>query len=375
MKNRFTEFIMNVIILLIIGTLIFLGINFYKNYMQVGNVEEPENFQTVIQDNEVEIADNTAIPQYIEENPFNEIKDNSENITTIDENSMSSYKYFYKQLNENSKKFYKGFYDNIYNMKTGMYKVNFGNLFYDTLSKEGGDEVLIQEYQSAIEAFTYDNPEAFFLDPNKMYINIETKTKLYKKEYNVYVDNGDSSSYLTDEFASKSKVDEAIESVREVRDNLIAKKTQNDYKNIKMVHDYLVNNIEYDETLSKKNIYNIYGALSNNLSVCEGYAKAFKYIMDGMNIPTIIVIGEGVNSTGEREKHSWNYVKLNDKWYALDVTWDDPIVRGGGVLSEKAKYRYFLKGKNTFDKDHKEERTFTENGKVFEYPVLNVKDY
>ena len=260
-------------------------------------------------------------------------------------------------------------------MKTGNYKVEFGNIFYDTLSKEGGDNVLIQDYQSAIEAFTYDNPEIFFLNPNKMYINIETKTKIYKKEFNVYVDNGNSNSYLKDEFSSKGQIDEAINSVRQVKNLLINKKTGNIYKDIKMVHDYLVSNIEYDETVRKKNIYDVYGALVNNEAVCEGYAKAFKYIMDGFDIPSIIAIGDGTNSKGENEKHSWNYVCINDKWYAVDVTWDDPIVRGGGKLSEKSKYRYFLKGRETFMKEHKERNQFTENGKVFEYPILSKEDY
>ena len=60
-----------------------------------------------------------------------------------------------------------------------------------------------------------------------------------------------------------------------------------------MVHDYLVNNVEYDTSISQSNIYDIYGALVNNVAVCEGYARAFKYIMDEMNIPCVLVIGQG----------------------------------------------------------------------------------
>ena len=31
-------------------------------------------------------------------------------------------------------------------------------------------------------------------------------------------------------------------------------------------------------------------------------------------------------------KHMWNFVKLDDKWYHVDLTWDDPTYRpsGGG---------------------------------------------
>jgi len=38
----------------------------------------------------------------------------------------------------------------------------------------------------------------------------------------------------------------------------------NTYDNIKMVHDYLVDKIEYDTTISKPNIYNIYGELNES---------------------------------------------------------------------------------------------------------------
>ena len=44
----------------------------------------------------------------------------------------------------------------------------------------------------------------------------------------------------------------------------------------------------------------------------------------------------------------------------MDVTWDDPIIIGGGYLTNEFKYRYFLKGSNTLFKDH------VENGKTVE---------
>ena len=73
-----------------------------------------------------------------------------------------------------------------------------------------------------------------------------------------------------------------------------------------MVHDYLVDNINYDTSLSNQNIYNIYGALINRKCVCEGYARAFKYLLDELNIPCVMVIVTGTNSQGETENHAWN---------------------------------------------------------------------
>ena len=90
-----------------------------------------------------------------------------------------------------------------------------------------------------------------------------------------------------------------------------------------MVHDYLIDNIDYDTTLAKKNIYDIYGALVQKSCVCEGYAKAFKYLIDQMEIPCVMVIGQATNTNGQTENHAWNYVQIENNWYAIDCTWDD----------------------------------------------------
>ena len=110
-----------------------------------------------------------------------------------------------------------------------------------------------------------------------------------------------------------------------------------------MVHDYLIDNAEYDQTLAKPNIRNIYGTLIEKSCVCEGYAEAFKYLLDALDIPCVIVSGTATNSQGETENHAWNYVQLNGIWYAVDCTWDDPIIIGNGKINESIKYQYFFK--------------------------------
>ena len=142
-----------------------------------------------------------------------------------------------------------------------------------------------------------------------------------------------------------------------------------------MVHDYLVNNCSFDESLKKSNIYNLYGAIVNKEAVCEGYTKAFKYLMDKIGIECVVVIGKATNSENATERHAWNYVKINGNWYAIDVTWDDPIVRGHGYIGNNIKYKYFLKGSTFIEKDHFESGQLTEGGQIYTYPILSLKDY
>ena len=109
--------------------------------------------------------------------------------------------------------------------------------------------------------------------------------------------------------------------------------------------------------------------------MCEGYAKAFQYLMNEIGIDNVIVIGTATNSNGQTENHAWNYVKLNEKWYAVDTTWDDPILIGEGTLPEKSRYQYFLKGSATMNQNHVTSGKFTDAGQVFIYPRLNTEDY
>ena len=39
--------------------------------------------------------------------------------------------------------------------------------------------------------------------------------------------------------------------------------------------------------------------------------------------------GTATNSSGQTENHAWNCIKINDVWYEVDPTWDDPIIIGG----------------------------------------------
>lgn len=370
MKSKLASFIMTIVIVLIFCAIILLGMIIFQDISKMETAVVSENFVGNYISNGNTI-DTTTIknPQIIENNPLDEIQ-NGNNVS-VDYSNISVDKYFYNQLEETSKTIYKALETNKENMKTGTYKIEFGNIFYDILSTENGNEELGNYYQSAIEAYTYDNPDVFYLSPNKMYLNTEKITSGRNVSYNVYIDCGNESNYFIDEFSSEEQVRNAISKIEQVRNDLLNNKTGNTYNNIKMVHDYLVDNIEYDTSISKSNIYDIYGALINHVAVCEGYARSFKYILDSMQIPCVIVIGTGTNSRGETERHAWNYVQLQGSWYAVDCTWDDPIIVGGGSISQSSKYKYFLKGRNEFYSDHIPSGYFTTGGKEFSYPNLS----
>ncbi len=380
MKDKFTMLIMTFIVIAIFGVIGMFGVIIYNEINETDKsnaLSEVAEFKTSSINTNDTVEKNIETPKIIEKNPLEELSknniENSENDVNYDNIVVN--KYFYNQLESYSKTIYRAFESNKENMKEGTYKINLGTSFSNILSKQNGQEELGKYYQSAIEAYTYDNPDVFYLSPNKMYLNIETTTKGQNKTYNVYINNGEEANYLNEEFSNKQDINLELEKIEAIRKQIIHNKTGNDYEDIKMVHDYLVENIEYDTSLQEKNIYNIYGALINGKCVCEGYARAFKYLLDGLGIESTMVIGKGINSSGQSENHAWNYVKLENNWYAVDCTWDDPVIIGGGYIGNSSKYRYFLKGEEDMEKDHTTLGNFTQGGKEFEYPTLNNKSY
>lgn len=366
-KDDVKTIILIFFLLLLISAIAILGVRFYNNIIKQGVVGEEQK----LYDGNATInpSENTVISN-IDSDNLNEIQGIKYNETILQED------YYYQQLNSYSKSIYDKIKENKENMKSGTYKIEFGDSFKEILSQENGAQILQQYYQSAIETYLYDNPDIFYLDANKMYINIYTTKRLFSVTYDVFIDSGDNENYLLDEYKSRQEIIDAENLINlEVQKILNQLKNQNDYQKILTVHDYLVDNVSYEETVSKENIYNIVGAIVNKEAVCEGYAKAFKYLMDQIGIESIIITGVATDSKGKVENHAWNYVKLENNWYAVDVTWDDPIAIGGGFLGKRYKYRYFLKGSETMNSDHTEECNFIDNGNIYNHPTLSVKDY
>lgn len=374
MKSKFASFIMTIIMILIITILGIFGIMIYQEITGEDAAAQVQNFistyKTMVDD--MQDKEKITTPQIIDSN-VNEMPSTPNanvNYTTIQVN-----KYFYDQLDDYSKTIYKALESNKEQMKTGTAQIELGTSFSSLLEQEDGEKLLGKYYQSAVESYLYDNPDIFYITANKLYLNIETITKRNKKSYNVYINNGKYPNYFADEFTSEEQVRQAIEQVEQIKNQIVAQKTGNTYTDIKMVHDYIINNTEYDTTLSQPYIYNLYGTLVKHKSVCEGYAESFKYLLDALEIPCVIVIGEATNSSGEKENHAWNYVQIDDQWYAVDTTWDDPVIIGNGKVSKESKYKYFLRGSSRMNQEHTPNGQLTDGGKIYEYPRLRIYDY
>ena len=356
------------IILDIIFIVLIIGIIYYFFILKKDNTMiENVQLQSFSPNYEDTVSNSQALTN------LNVINENTNNSST---NSISTNnKYYYNQLGYNAKLIYTALENNIDNLKKDNFKINFSTKFNDLLNKQNGKSVLDKSFQAALDAFFYDHPELFYIDLTKITLYTKYTTIGSKTTYTVSLAPQNNKNYLSDSFSSESQVDNAINQIEQIRNSIVSRVNGNNYNKALIVHDTLVDMLEYNQNDGNSNTHNIYGAFVNRSVVCEGYAKSFKYIMDSLNIPCILVGGVATNNTSTTESHMWNYIQLDGNWYGVDVTWDDPVIIGGSSKkSSRVRRDYFCKDSSAFNL-HQADGKISQNGETFSIPTLSSKNY
>lgn len=342
-----------------------------------------EDFDTVVkkkkkQDIEEVVSEPVETSSKTLEEVIDEVFSNttsSDVIQNIDADNEDANRFYYSQLDVYGKLIYDKLYENKDKLKTGTYTADFGTAFDELLHEENGSETLNNSFQLAINALTFDNPDLFYIDVTKVYLLTEITTRAFSKTYKVSIGGNNGESYLSDNFYPSDNAKYSIGIVEQYKNSIVEEcKNLSTVEKIRYVNNYLIDNTDYD-ILAGNNVYNIYGTLVEKKAVCEGYARACKYILDDLEIPCIIACGIAKNSQNVTESHAWNYVKVDENWYALDITWNDPIINNGtGRITDEIRYAYFLKGSNKFFEDHFEDGNIVGNSN-FKYPTLSALNY
>ncbi|MDE6404614.1 MAG: InlB B-repeat-containing protein [Lachnospiraceae bacterium] len=136
-----------------------------------------------------------------------------------------------------------------------------------------------------------------------------------------------------------------------------------------VLHDYLAVNCEYDyENLNANTLpsesFNIYGVFVKRTAVCQGYALAYKYLLNQVGIECHMVTSTAMN-------HAWNLIKLDGQYYQVDVTWDDPV----WDLVGRAVHSYMFCSDAVFqDEKHKHhDWVVTRGSSVVDYQATDTR--
>lgn len=205
-------------------------------------------------------------------------------------------------------------------------------------------------------------------------------------------------NYSYENTHKKTLQDAVKEKVEEIAGEIIKPRMSYIEREI-AINNYLTNNIEYDNEAADQlikygnvdeeyyNSFNAYGALIEGIAVCEGYSEAFKLLCDRAGIDCIIVTGE-LDGVG----HAWNRVRINDKWYDVDVTNNDkedlanshmniPMAIADQYLIEDS---YYITDTNIGEMDrgtseqyeyYNYSGKYVEKDNIYDYIVENIKKY
>ena len=207
----------------------------------------------------------------------------------------------YKAISAEQQRIYRIIHSALKNVKTEW--ISLGNCRSDYLA----------DIAVAYRAVTYDYPE-FFWVPYTYVVNKGITGVKIAFELN---EDNSQKKYLVSPDEVEGKQEQLNKKVQEIIDK-VEKNAETPYEKVLYLHDLLIKNTTYSSNLDDDMAYTAYGALVNNNAVCEGYSRAMSYLCKKMGVDCILVTG-----ISKELGHMWNLVKLDDKWYHIDVTWDD----------------------------------------------------
>ncbi len=189
------------------------------------------------------------------------------------------------------------------------------------------DNLTEAELSLVFNCYHYDYPETFWLRGGYRWEGVNGQVTTLIVSYDC---------------ASTTELQQKKQAMESAVEAMLAKLSggMSSYEKALTLYDALIDRCTYT---GAANAHCAYGALVEGKAVCEGYAKAYQYLLYRAGIPAMYVTG-----TGNGESHGWNAMELDGIWYYADPTWDDPVGNDGSVRY----YAYFGLSEAMMDWDH-----------------------
>jgi len=191
---------------------------------------------------------------------------------------------------------------------------------YEQLMK-GTAVIDISEYQIPKEdirltltMIVNDHPDLFFVGSSFSIGSLNGYVRTFKPQY---LFTGD--DLKARQAAFNATVDEIVNHANEASTTI---------GKLLRVNDYFCTNYAYDESLS---IFRPDQLFTGGTGVCQAYMLGYAAVLDELGIPN-------THATSLAMQHTWNLVNVEDSWYHIDVTWNDPVAD----TKLQAVHNYFM---------------------------------
>ena len=255
--------------------------------------------------------------------------------------------YFYEQLSDEEKKYWDDL-DAIcakyLTTETDAVTTNTGTYRMKAIS---GSTLEKEKQKKVLRMFRYSKPQYYFL--NATIYTITYSDKKVSMIFGIYPAFGKGADRMEETEKVKAQVDTWQKQIDEC---------STEDEKVQTIHDLIIQKVEYNHDLVNSDFatenteysQSVYSVLCTNKTVCAGYAQTFEMMCNGTGIDTVAVTSFD---------HEWNKIKLKNRWYNVDCTWDD-----NG--SDNVGYTYFLRNDDYYDtsssysKNHHAEESYWE---------------
>jgi hypothetical protein len=147
----------------------------------------------------------------------------------------------------------------------------------------------------------------------------------------------------------------------------ITRGMSSDSLKVRAIYEWVTDNIAYDVDLFKDADFKQYAetqkpenVIQSRKAVCMGYTNLFQDLCLASGIKAYTITGYSKNLDSRTntlifstDRHSWNAVKLNNKWYLCDPTWSAGAINvRTGLFKKQLNEEFYLSDAKLFSKRH-----------------------
>ncbi len=183
----------------------------------------------------------------------------------------------------------------------------------------------------------WNNPQVFYVSKSHKYHwwtdASGTVSRFLLLDFQYGIAKGD---YSARKVELEREVAKALQKIEGVTDTI---------EKARILHNHIVEICDYDQVAADTDdssplARTAYSVLVRHKAVCEGYTMGYRYLLNlvGIQSEELLGMADALNP----KPHAWNYLKIENDWYHVDVTHDDPIYVGRKPEKEQVLHNHFL---------------------------------